>query len=87
VKPGFLTDCNGKSSHTRLLVMLTVPLLVLMPLAVWAILCLRHGVMVAIEPTVPLYVSSATSIVLSYAGFKAYQEPVAPPPPAKTSNP
>jgi hypothetical protein len=83
MSPSFLTDCNGKPSHTRLLVMICVPLLVLIPMVVWALLSIRHGVMVVFEPTVPLYVGSASSIVLGYGAFKAYQEPVAPPPAPK----
>lgn len=72
--PGFLTDAAGKPSHTRMLVLLCVPALVLIPLLVWAYLCLSRGVMVAIEPTVPLYIGTANGIILGYAGVKSHQE-------------
>lgn len=87
MKPGFLTDCNGKPSSTRLLVLLTVPALVLVPLAVWMGLSIAHGVMQPIEPTVPLYLATANGIILGYSGYKSSNEPVAPPPLATHPSP
>lgn len=81
---GYLTDCNGKPSSTRLLAVLCVPALVLGPLAVWAYLSITKGVLLPVEPTIPLYIGSCNAVLLSYCGFKAYQEPVAPPPVQKT---
>ena len=82
MQPSFLTDANGKPSHTRLLVAVCVPLLVLVPLAVWAFLAVSKGQFLAIDPTVPLYIGTANGIILGYAGYKAYNEPD-PTPPAK----
>jgi len=70
----FLTDSTGKPSHTRLLVSLCVPILVLVPLIVWAIICLNKLTFVGIDATVPLYIGTANGIILGYAGFKATQE-------------
>jgi hypothetical protein len=74
MKPGFLTDSNGKSSSTRLLTLLCVPAIVLGPLAVWAALCLHKGAMVPMDPTIPLYIGTANGIILGFAGVKGYQE-------------
>ena len=75
MQPSFLTDANGKPSHTRLLVAVCVPLLALTPLAIWAILSIQKGSFLAIDPTVPLYITTANGIILGYAGFKSYNEP------------
>ena len=72
--PGFLTDASGKPSHHRLLVVACVPLLVLLPLAIWAILCIQKGSFLAIDPTVPLYIGTANGILLGYAYGKAKNE-------------
>ena len=71
---GFLTDSTGKPSHTRLLVALCVPLLVLLPLVIWAFLCVLKAAFLPIDPTVPLYIGTANGIILGYAGVKGYQE-------------
>ena len=70
----FLTDAAGKPSHHRLLVAVCVPPLVLVPLAVWAILCLQKGELIPISPTIPLYMAGANGVILGYAGYKAAQE-------------
>jgi hypothetical protein len=75
---GFLTDCQGKRSHTRLLVVVCVPLLVLVPLAIWAFLCLQKGQFLPIDPTVPLYIGTANGVLLGYAGVKSSQESKTP---------
>lgn len=72
--PSFLTDSSGKRSHTRLLVMVAVLPLVLVPLAVWAILSLRSGILSEIPLTVTGYLGAANGIILGYAGFKASNE-------------
>ena len=59
---GFLTDSTGKPSHTRLLVALCVPLLVLLPLGIWAFLCVLKAAFLPIDPTVPLYIGTANGI-------------------------
>lgn len=71
---GFHTDASGKPSHHRLLVTLCVPLLVLVPLAVWAWLSCSKGQFLAIDATVPLYIGTANGVILGYAGYKASQE-------------
>ena len=72
---GFLSDSTGKKSHTRLLVSICVPILVLVPLSVWAYLSLIKLQFLSIDSTVPLYIGTANGIILGYAGFKATQEP------------
>lgn len=71
---GFLSGPDGKQSHTRLLVVLCVPVLVMLPMGIWAFLCVQKGVFLAIDPTVPLYIGTANGIILGYAGVKGYQE-------------
>jgi len=71
---GFLSDSTGKKSHTRLLVSICVPILVLVPLIVWATICLTKLTFIGIDATVPLYIGTANGIILGYAGFKATQE-------------
>ena len=88
MNPHFLTDSSGKPSHTRLLVAICVPLLVLVPLAVWAYIAIVKLTFVPIDATIPLYIGTANGIILGYAGFKSVQEnasssantPVAPAP-------
>jgi hypothetical protein len=75
---GYLTDASGKPSHTRLLVAVCVPLLVLVPLLIWAYLSLKKEAFLTIDATVPLYIGTANGILLGYAGFKSTQEPDAP---------
>jgi hypothetical protein len=72
--PGFLTDAAGKPSHTRMLVILCVPALVLIPLVIWAILSISKGALLDVPATVPLYIGTANGIILSYAGLKSHQE-------------
>jgi hypothetical protein len=78
--PGFLHDHHGKPSHHRLLVLLTVPALVLVPLGVWARLQWRAAVPVGIDPSIPLYLTAANGIILAYAGYNKSQEAKAPGP-------
>jgi hypothetical protein len=72
--PSYLTDSSGKPSHTRLLVVVTVLPLVLVPLAVWAILSLRSGILAEIPLTITGYLGAANAIILGYAGFKSSNE-------------
>ena len=71
---GFLSDHKGKSSHTRLLVMLCTPVLVLVPLLVWAGLSVAKSQLLAVDPTIPLYIGTLNGIILGYAGVKGSQE-------------
>lgn len=78
----FLSDAKGKPSHSRLLVVLCVPLLVLVPLFVAAWIAVTHpesGGM-KIDATVPLYIGTANGILLGYAAHNKREETkVAPP--------
>jgi len=74
MNPHFLTDSSGKPSHTRLLVAICVPLLVLLPLGVWAYIAIVKLTFVPIDATIPLYIGTANGIILGYAGFKSVQE-------------
>jgi len=87
---GFLTDGHGKPSHTRLLVVLCVPVLIFTPLFVWVYICISKLTFVGIDATVPLYIGTANGIILGYAGFKSTQETSIqslPPPPAPKPKP
>lgn len=70
----FLTDHKGKTSHTRVLVMLCVPPIVLLPLIVWALVCLHSRAVVEIPLTITGYIGAANAILLGYAGVKGHQE-------------
>ncbi len=70
---GFLSD-GKKSSHTRLLVMLCVPALVLIPLLVAAWQAITQGVAMKIDATVPLYIGTANGIILGYAVHNKREE-------------
>jgi len=72
-KIGFLSD-GKKPSHTRLLVMLTVPALVLVPLLTVTYLAIFKEKPFAIDPTVPLYIQTANMVVLGYAAHNKRQE-------------
>jgi hypothetical protein len=70
----FLKDAKGKTSHTRVLVVLCVPLLVLVPLFVSAWLAITKGAGMAIDPSVPLYIATANGIILGYAVHNKREE-------------
>jgi hypothetical protein len=74
MKPHFFTDSSGKPSHTRLLVAICVPILVLLPLSIWAYISIVKLTFVPIDATIPLYIGTANGIILGYAGFKSVQE-------------
>jgi len=71
---GFFHDRSGKLSHTRLLVILTVPAIVLLPLFIWAALSIAKIQMMEIPLTVTGYLGAANAIILGYSGVKSYQE-------------
>ncbi len=70
----FLFDAKGKASHTRLLVMLCVPLLVLVPLLIWAAISLHTRALAEIPLTVTGYLGAANGIILGYAVHNKRQE-------------
>ncbi len=70
---GFLSD-GKKRSHSRLLVMICVPPLVLIPLLSSLVISILNHEPMKIDPTIPLYLTAANGIVLIYAGYKQSQE-------------
>lgn len=70
---GFLSDGN-KRSHTRLLVMLCVPVIVLLPIVVWAIVSLHTKSLVEIPLTITGYIGAANGIILGYAAHNKREE-------------
>jgi hypothetical protein len=70
----FLHDGKGKPSHTRLLVILCVPLLVLVPLVAAAVLSFMKGEPMRIDPTIPLYLTTANGLILGYAVHNKREE-------------
>lgn len=70
----FLTDGRGKRSHTRLLVMVCVPCLILIPLLVWAGVSIHLKTLAEIPLTITGYIGAANGILLTYAGVKGYHE-------------
>lgn len=79
LKPhGFLTD-GKKKSHTRLLVMLCVPALVLVPLILWAIVSCVRGALQEIPLTITGYLGAANTIILGYAVHNKRQEKTSTP--------
>jgi hypothetical protein len=70
----FLHDAKGKPSHTRLLVMLSVPLLVILPLLIWAFVSLRAGALAEIPLTITGYLGAANGIILGYAVHNKREE-------------
>lgn len=70
----YLKDSKGKASHTRLLVVVCVPALVLVPLAVWAGVSLHARALVEIPLTITGYLGAANGILLGYAAHNKQQE-------------
>lgn len=70
---GFLSD-GKKKSHTRLLVVLCVPALVLVPLILWAAVSYSRGQLQEIPLTITGYLGAANGIILGYAMHNKRQE-------------
>jgi hypothetical protein len=66
MNPGFFSD-GKKRSHTRLLVLLCVPVLVLLPLLVWALISVTAHELREIPLTITGYLGAANGIILGYA--------------------
>lgn len=74
----YLSDSKGKKSHTRLLVVVCVPMLTLLPLFIWAGISVFNRTLVEIPLTITGYLGAANGILLGYAGFKTSQETKGP---------
>lgn len=78
----FLADSRGKKSHTRLLVVLCVPAIVLVPLFAWLAVSLMHGTLAELPLTITGYIGAANTIILGYAVHNKREETKAAPAPA-----